>query len=239
MIENTVTHLLDSRCVEDASPINISHVFACEVDKRCQEELLILPNGPKCVFDNILDVTPDAYRSAVGIDGSEPAHPAYLRERLPTCTPKTHAWCIKHGKSCAFKTADVHVAGISCTDHSAMGKREELMGKSARVFYIWAAQRRQLREKMIITENVTTFGHEPFCALLGDLYEVARITLSPVQLGWATMRSRQFVFLFYKQSMYGVLREENGAKSKYEFELCFRDLGRMPAVCAQFLFGNV
>jgi len=62
-----------------------------------------------------------------------------------------------------------------------------------RVFYAWALQRSVLKEPHIIHENVEDFGMDMMVALLGRWYVWSRIVLTPVELGWSTRRTRQFL----------------------------------------------
>lgn len=79
-----------------------------------------------------------------------------------------------------------------------MGSRVLFAGKTAKLFYIWVAQRRQLREWWITHENVPAFGVTELLELLGDLYVVIHCLADPRYFGWASERPRQICTLVLK-----------------------------------------
>ena len=62
-------------------------------------------------------------------------------------------------------------------------------------FLIWVALTRQMRFKLILSENVPGQGKAIFTTLLGDLYLVEHFICDPTQFGWCTSRPRQFIVL--------------------------------------------
>eukprot|EP00969_Alexandrium_andersonii_P247408 10932772-Alexandrium_andersonii.AAC.1 len=50
-------------------PIRFTSLYAVEINKACQEELLSRPHGPLHIFDDLLQCVPDHLRQHVGLDG--------------------------------------------------------------------------------------------------------------------------------------------------------------------------
>ena len=96
-----------------------------------------------------------------------------------TCIP-----CTLHG-NCETLRADVHVAGPPCIHYSPMGLRLGLAGKTNLCFLCWVAQRRRLRERAILHENVPEFKVEILERFFSDLYSTAHT--------WATRATGQGV----------------------------------------------
>ena len=66
-------------------------------------------------------------------------------------------------------------------------------------FYQWVSQRRELRDRLVLHENVPRFGVDELREQLGDLYYIERSLVSPKELGWASARPRQITVLILKQ----------------------------------------
>ena len=99
-----------------------------------------------------------------------------------------------------------HRAGTPCTDASTMGKRVLFKGSTAKYFYIWTAQRRQLQEPIVLHENVPQFGVCELEELLGDIYYVQRCVANPFEFGWASERPRQICVLVLRRWALQILR---------------------------------
>ena len=146
-----------------------------------------------CCFGDILDVTPQKYRKLVGLDGGKEQPATKLARRLCKCDVKTEAWCFTHQRMCRIKSADIHVAGSPCKDHSTFNSHgKKFKGPHAKLFYIWVAMRRKLREKVWVHENVASFGEAELRLRLGDLYIIIRLVTDPSKDGFAIYRRRQY-----------------------------------------------
>ena len=181
--------------------------FAMDFDNKCIEELLAHPAGSGCVFKDVLEFAPSSLRTACGLDGGAELPGETLRKVLPTCQVLLHGWCYRHGKVCALQRADRHSAGSPCTDHSSFGLGKRFAGSKAKLFYLWAAQRRRLQETVIFHENVINFGHEELDELLADLYIIVRTQLDVHDFGWPIDRRRQYCLLLHRKFMHAVLQD--------------------------------
>ena len=91
------------------------------------------------------------------------------------------AWCVTHGQECRMVHSDTRTTGNTCTDHSSFGERCGMAGPHTRIFYVWAAVMRQVRPKVIIAENVTQFGLQPYERELGDICACVRTVVSAAE----------------------------------------------------------
>ena len=114
------------------------------------------------------------------------------------CRPRAAAWCVKCGKDCCMGTTDFHRAGSPCTDHSAMGLNRGLNGPNAKIFWTWVALRRRWRDRIILHENVPSFGEAELNELMSDLYIIIRDIINPRDMGWPTTRNRQICLMILK-----------------------------------------
>ena len=160
-----------------------------------------------CQFGDILDFLPDHLRGSCGLDNGRELSAATLRKRLPRCAVKLMAHCTTHNRMCHATRCDKHVAGSPCTDSSSFGKGLMFDGKQAKYFYVWVAMRRALKEKWVTHENVVGFGTDECEFLLGDIYIIIRIVLSPIHMGWRVRRLRQFLNMYLKVWVYPVLKD--------------------------------
>jgi len=184
-----------------STAISFEHMWAIEWDSKCAAELRAqYPN--MCVFSNILDFTPARLRHCVGLDGGKELPAQVIKPLLTHCTPKRSAWCQTHSGYCCIRVCHKHVAGSPCTDASSYGDGLMFNGSQSKYFYLWCAMRRQLREPLVVHENVPRFGIAELDDVLGDLYIIIRIPLCPTQLGWRGRRPRQFCVMILKAWVY-------------------------------------
>ena len=192
-----VCEVLQIQC-DDALP-QAEHTYAIEFYSRSQEELAIHPHKPSCIFSDMLSFL-------------EPELPA----RLPALAEKgvlqevlvpliksgkavrADAPCLVHGRRCRAKISDIHCAGTPCTDYSPKGLREAEGGKTYAAFLTWAGQRLLAQESVIIQENVQQFPLEQLQLVLGQLYFIESIVLSPRSLGWPVERKRRWTVLRHR-----------------------------------------
>ena len=114
-------------------------IWSLEWNRSCQHEISAWDKhmtDDSCCFGDILDFTPKKYRKLVGLDGGKELHSKKMGEKLCKCHVKTHEWCHVHSKMCRIKSADIHVAGSPCTDHSTFGCGKKFKGHKAKFFYI-------------------------------------------------------------------------------------------------------
>ena len=156
-------------------PLSFQNSFAIEIDKRCQEELLIMEGGPNHVFEDILNFLPRQVRRQCDLyRGGKPATKQELKTNILNAKPLLSAWCVRHGCRCKLASTDLHEAGSPCTDASSFGLKRFMDGPAAPAFWTWVLLVRELQFRIILHENVPQFGDEVLRNLLGDLYIVVR-----------------------------------------------------------------
>ena len=139
-------------------PMTFELLFAIEWNTACQEEILnSLPADivPTCLFGDQLGFIPQDVATAVADQSREPS---WVRRALLDCMTLPRCWCLRHGRSCEARTADVNIAG-TCTDHSTMNYQLSGMdGSKNRFYWAWVRHRRAHLQAVFIHENVVAFG---------------------------------------------------------------------------------
>ena len=183
---------------DSVDAIEFDHLYSVEIKAKNRAEIIAHPDGPDCVFTNLLDFCEKRHRRACGLDGGKELRADELEALLPRSSVILDGFCERHNRICRMKSADGHTAGHTCVDHSAMGRHAGKMGKHMKVFFIFVALRRRLKEKVLWLENVLSFGITTIEKHLGDLYFMVRVETSPLSLGWQVERKRQIVVCFLK-----------------------------------------
>ena len=106
-------------------------LWAVEKDKKCLEELLVLPSTPRHIFTDIFDFVPKKHRTKFGMSltptvGQTVAAPAQTLRKMISAGDirmETSAWCARCGSVCEVRESFKHAAGSPCTDLSTFGKR--------------------------------------------------------------------------------------------------------------------
>ena len=124
---------------------------------------------------------------------------------------RMEARCLKHDCQCESPVAVAmhrrapniirgHVAGIQCTDFSAMGKGKGFCGRTSISFLAWIQERRCSREDWIVCECVCRFPSHVLTEFLPD-YELLVLKLNPTQMGIPVSRPRQYMLLVRKDRL--------------------------------------
>eukprot|EP00959_Pyramimonas_sp_CCMP1952_P161102 3368663-Pyramimonas_sp.AAC.1 len=155
------------RDIGNGDALRFRSEYAIEINKKSLQELLRLPGhypdsvtpdmGPRHVFGDISQFCPDEVRPDFGLDGGV-VNLSAIRMLLRRHRPKLSGKCVKHNQMCSMIKTCMHRAGSHCTMHSAFGSREGSEGASMRFFFLWCALRRELKDTIIIHENVKMFG---------------------------------------------------------------------------------
>lgn len=183
------------RSVADAGNL---HAIECNV--AAQEELLVHPAGPKCVFGNILGF----FRPQVHVLLSRLGADANVMDTLWEVVHSGRAldqasMCLRHRRACPISSARMHVAGTPCTDWSELGLRQGTNGASAAAFMCWVAMRRCLQEAYIVQENVSSFPTTLLDRFLGDMYFIDVSVEDAQDYGTPARRERRYSILRHKQ----------------------------------------
>ena len=83
----------------------------------------------------------------------------------------------------ALQKTDLCRVSSPCQPHSTMGNRQGEDDPRFVYFLIWVALTRQMRFKLILSENVPGQGKAIFTTLLGYLYLVEHFICDPTQFG--------------------------------------------------------
>ena len=178
----------------------MSSQYAVEWDRACIAELLVHPAGPQHIFGNILNFCEPRVVMSCGLASAGMCKPNHvLRQTMPFARCQRKAFCWRHRAQCEAASCELHEAGSPCTDYSSMGAGLRSEGPCAKLFYQWVSQRRELRDRLVLHENVPRFGVDELREQLGDLYYMERSLVSPKELGWASARPRQITVLILKQ----------------------------------------
>ena len=178
----------------------IRNLFAVEFLAQSQEELLLLPTKPECLFNDMCDIINDNVKSALYKKKDRMPFEDLARVAMHKIFCKTCIPCKLHG-NCETLRADVHVAGPPCIHYSPMGLRRGLVGGTSLCFLCWVAQRRRLRERAILHENVPEFKVEILERFFSDLYILQTVVFNSAYLGHACNRTRRLTWMLLKSEV--------------------------------------
>ena len=111
------------------------------------------------------------------------------------------AW--PHGKRSAGQRA-LAIAGVTCVDYSSFGKRRAMTGDSMLCQAAWVMQMMADQPDLIIVECVVMFMLRTL-KVLEDMYEVASLPFSPVDLGVPSSRPRRYTLLRHRAKTRGFM----------------------------------
>ena len=188
-----------------------------------------MPAGPDHVFGDIRSFLPIQVQKACGMHGGRRNRDnKSLKAMIMGCTPSLTAWCFRHGEYCKLTPCDFHAAGSPCVDASVLGTQTFMAGPCAALFWAWAALVRTLLFKIVLHENVPQFGDQPLRQVLGTLYIVVRLLVSPTDLGWPAKRPRQVCILilrtFLDERFRAASLTESQILGELDFHTAFRAL---------------
>ena len=194
-----VCEALQIPCTDVSDLPQAEHTFAIEFYSKSQEELALHPHKPSCIFSNMLDFLEPELRARL----PALAERGVLQEVLTPLIKsgkavRPDAPCLVHGRRCKATNSDIHCAGTPCTEYSPKGLREAEGGKTYAAFLTWAGQRLEAQEEVIIQENVQQFPVEQLQAVLGQLYFIESVVLSPRMVGWPVERKRRWSVLRHR-----------------------------------------
>ena len=163
------------------------HMFAIEKDAEASKELSLQPNGPRCIFGDIMRFCSPDLRAKLALE-TEPYDidrliGAIMRPGavLLTAACQTH----EHRRGCLCKLVSTvgHIAGPPCTDFTSWGKCRRLRGPTVIILLVWLLH-------MSATPVSVDRGRE--CAVLAVGYTV--------QISGRTLRhpSGRFVWDYFR-----------------------------------------
>ena len=181
----------------DADYIN---AWACEYSDESRHELMMLDNGPRCIFGDIVDFVVLGFRQDLREQGPRMHYSDVERLFLQGGKKlvSLFAKCAKCGRQCEATKCTLHVAGTPCVAWSSMGTRAYASGATVIAFFVWLSMRRQLQEPWVLHENVPAFAHELLQSVLGDMYLVYSCVVNASQVGQLAERPRRLTWLVHR-----------------------------------------
>ena len=193
--------------------------FSCECSASCQAALKKRSPG-KCLFANLLE------RFGGGGGGSAPfifgrsgrSAPVFVarhvregrldfgacREAVLRSPLSEGSSCKVHGADCSFGHVDIDVSGPPCQPWSSVGKRKGRQEPRTALTIAWLVWLRHARPRAAIHENVVGFDVKVLEELVGDMYFIRTIRMTPSDMGFPFMlRSRYHSLLIRRQGRRG------------------------------------
>ena len=215
----------DSGLAAVDSVLNV--VSACDVNPVCRDVLQSLQGAkPKHVFGDINQRPAEAAKAAAEVylpaedadkseraEGYERFADSLFSAGMAGFSRQNSCHCFEHQQECflweAIEDTDigsrqklvVTIAGSSCVDFSKRrtGHRPGMAGTSARPFFTFVAEQKQLQPDIIYIENVQSFPVSMFTELLPQ-YELHYVLVNPSDYGYPISRPRVFGMLQHKVS---------------------------------------
>ena len=95
--------------------------------------------------------------------------------------------------------AAVHIAGPPCVDWSNAGSRNGMCGNALACTLLWASQRYDMQETMILHEHVVQCELPLICAILGGLYVMTQAVIDTSCSGWPSARARLITVFVHRR----------------------------------------
>ena len=176
------------------SSLTLQAIFSCESSNTLQR--LLLTRGDGCVFTNILmHLDGVAQKVVVG----KKYDFDYIRELVFAAKTCMACPCKQHGGTCKVPAVDMDISGSPCRPWSRASGAGRL-GRSHPdivLFLAWCRLLLSRRTPVAIHENVVGFDIDLLRALVGHLYDIWILPVSPEHAGFAFIRRprRYYVLL--------------------------------------------
>ena len=148
---------------------------------------------------SIKDVGPEFIADCV-----ELLHGSLPNRRLP------RAHCFIHGGSCPVHVQpqqnepehpdaiSLNVTGFSCTSWSSMGNQLQWLDSSSLPWAQWCSARLKRQEDWVVCECTELFDAQTFSEIVGEVYNLHTILVSPEMIGEPIRRRRMYMLLIHK-----------------------------------------
>ena len=123
------------------------------------------------------------------------------------------AWCFKHQtecpvwpevrKGCSQGGITIAVAGVTCTDYSAMGKRRGQVGPAMVPFWVWSHEVAFFKPEIVLVECTVSIALSSLQLFTAE-YHISHRVVTPTDLGFAASRPRRYILLMRKDIFAGV-----------------------------------
>lgn len=191
-------------------------VHACDIGKAQQRALLgiPLPEGPQCVFDDMEDRLPrNLVRRCQVLEPTQSMRSQRKQESVRAYEEISnlqkdyfdHSFdagvlspCLRHERLCpVFPEVPegsllVHSAGIVCKDFSTFGARQQLGGRSAKLFSMWKWECNAIQFPVVICECAPALTMDEIAKGFSENYIWHSVVLSPELFGFPAARKRRF-----------------------------------------------
>ncbi len=193
-------HALESMIAQlGGSRSSVTHNYAIEVFQESRRELVLLPNVPSCIFDDInrfwnpeLDVN-ELWRIADFNTAIPQGGSVILDGGCGYCTLHD-SWL------CKLMASSLHVGGTPCPDWSTQGLREQECGDDLMATMAFVAMRHTLEDEMFLNENVAGFLPELIFACLAAKYLITSC-VAMLESYWPQRRHRRLTFGLLKSKV--------------------------------------
>ena len=98
-----------------------------------------------------------------------------------------------------MKRSTIAIGGTPCVDFSSFGSSEGVEGRTLIHLIVWIEQRRLLSDTIWVHENVPSFAVDLLRKLLGDVWIIETMVISPVSMGWPIRRPRRWTVGRHRQ----------------------------------------
>ena len=187
--------------------------FACESSPACRAILLERLSGA-CVYKDILGRF-QFDRSEYELDGN--LEYAAARNRLWRTVPTPGSPCAAHGTVCVAPCVDGDVSGSPCTPwtRAAMASRKGRQHPCVVLLLAWCSWVRSAKPIVIVHENVVAFDVDVLEEMLGSLYWIQHLRVSPSHMGFPHIR---------RPRLYSVLNRRAGVLPPPQLALIYGQL---------------
>ena len=167
-------------------PLAITFAFGCESARACREALQCRNHGA-CIYADVLA-----------------RFPSHTQQELRSATDPQVAWevlmqaqvlpgshCVPHGACCLEGHVDADMSGSPCIPWSRMNHGKQPKGRRhplTKLLQAWCRWLRHALPKFAVHENVKGFDCSYLEELVGDLYYIWHVPMSPSDAGFPFIR---------------------------------------------------
>ena len=178
----------------------IKFIFGCEANAACRAALSWRNSGA-CIFEDIWDrFSCEVVRAAKG-----EAEPPATWKKLQKAEMFNGAQCSVHRSTCAPGAVDADMSGSPCIPWSRANRGKLPKGRRhpmAKLLLTWCRWLRSALPKVAVHENVKGFDCSYLDELVGDLYHIFNVTMTPADFGYAFIRRpRWYSILVLRQKV--------------------------------------
>ena len=168
--------------------------YACEKSPFCRRVIGLRTDN--CLFADILDRLGGLKLSVLCPGGQ--LNYALAADTVKSAAVLAGGWCVTHRARCAAGQVTGDVSGSPCTPWSraAGGKRLGRRHPCVLLLLAWCGIMRSTKPPFALHENVCGFDSTVLAEMLGDLYQIQALVVSPDQAGFLMIRRpRRYYFL--------------------------------------------